>query len=512
MTVELPPGWAAVTLGEVWQEVRDRDNPESLGDAPYLGLEHVESQSSALSGHGNASEMKSTLARFRSGDVLYGRLRPYLNKVARPAFAGGASTEFLVFREAPALANPFLAHILRSSEVVAHAHANSSGVNLPRVSAEKLGSFRLGLPPRAEQSRIVAKIEALFSELDAGLEALESAQKMLERYRASVLKAAVEGRLTKRCRSANPPEETGEELLQRILVERRKRWAAEQLAKYETKGRKPPKHWEDRYEEPDGPDIAELPELPPGWCWATLPQLGELGRGKSKYRPRGDPSLYGGKYPFLQTAEVRAANGWIREFEKTYNEKGLAQSRLWPKGTLCITIAANIAETGILSFPACFPDSVVGFVSPGDPTLTRFIEFFIRNVQTRLERYAPATAQKNINLTTLSRLAIPVPPDRERAEIVDRVDGLLLEADLVESTANRSMAKGSALRSQILRRAFVGRLVPQDPDDEPASVLLERIRAGRNGKGTRCARTEATSNTTSQAWNSDAQRKPADRK
>ena len=132
----------------------------------------------------------------------------------------------------------------------------------------------LPLPNSSEQRRIVAKLDELFSELDAGVAALERAQAKLKRYRASVLKAAVEGRLTEEWRRKNPPDETGAELLQRILVERRQLWEQEQLAKFKAKGQRPPKNWQQKYKEPAGDKcISELPELPEGWCWATVDQI-----------------------------------------------------------------------------------------------------------------------------------------------------------------------------------------------------------------------------------------------
>jgi len=114
-------------------------------------------------------------------------------------------------------------------------------------------------------------------------------------------------------------------------------------------------------------------DLPSGWIWGKLSDLGELARGKSKHRPRNDKKLFGGKYPFIQTGEVRAANRIIKKYEQTYSEFGLEQSKLWQKGTLCITIAANIAETAFLGFDACFPDSIVGF-SASKAVLPEYIE------------------------------------------------------------------------------------------------------------------------------------------
>jgi type I restriction enzyme S subunit len=157
-----------------------------------------------------------------------------------------------------------------------------------------------------------------------------------------------------------------------------------------------------------------------------LDSLGALDRGVSKHRPRNDPSLLGGDYPLIQTGDVANCDGYVRTYISTYSEKGLKQSKLWPAGTLCITIAANIAKTGILLFPACFPDSVVGFSAADRPTV-EYVRFWLSFLQQTLEANAPASAQKNINLAILRELQIPVPP-RDRIErfaaAVDKVEAI----------------------------------------------------------------------------------------
>ena len=161
----------------------------------------------------------------------------------------------------------------------------------------------------------------------------------------------------------------------------------------------------------------KLPEL-------TLPELGEFGRGVSKHRPRNAPELLGGRYPLIQTGEVANAELYINEYTNTYSELGYKQSKMWKAGTLCITIAANIAKTGILSFDACFPDSVVGFLA-NEKTNNIFIHFWFSFFQEILEAQAPASAQKNINLRILRELKVIVPPielQNEFAEFVKLTD------------------------------------------------------------------------------------------
>lgn len=161
-----------------------------------------------------------------------------------------------------------------------------------------------------------------------------------------------------------------------------------------------------------------------GWREVTLSQLGEVNRGRSRHRPRYAEHLYGGLYPFIQTGDVKASGGRISEFSQTYNEAGLSQSRLWPAGTMCITIAANIAETGILDFPACFPDSVVGFIADPEKADVRFVEYVFRTLREGLQHEASGSVQDNINLETLSRLKFSVPALTEQQAIAEVLGAL----------------------------------------------------------------------------------------
>jgi len=150
----------------------------------------------------------------------------------------------------------------------------------------------------------------------------------------------------------------------------------------------------------------------------------DFGRGKSKHRPRNDAKLYGGKYPFIQTGDVRNATHLINTYSQTYNEVGLAQSKLWPKGTLCITIAANIAETGILDFDSCFPDSVIGVVVDPDVISIKFLEYLLQSFKTILQAKGKGSAQDNINLGTFENQLFPFPSLKEQKQIVSTLDSL----------------------------------------------------------------------------------------
>jgi type I restriction enzyme S subunit len=177
---------------------------------------------------------------------------------------------------------------------------SDSGLNLTHG---RFLPLQVPVAPLNEQERIVAKIEELFSDLDAGVAALERAKANLKRYRAAVLKAAVEGKLTQKWRAENPPKEPASKLLARILKERRKKWEQEQLAAYKAKGKQPPKNWRDKYKEPAGPG-ANLPALPEGWCWACLSQLlaEPLRNGHSAKRSKDGTGV--------RTPYAHGNNGW----------------------------------------------------------------------------------------------------------------------------------------------------------------------------------------------------------
>ena len=285
-----------------------------------------------------------------------------------------------------------------------------------RYWIQQYSKIKVKIPSIPEQERIVAKIEELFSELDNNIETLKNTKKQLGVYRQAVLKSAFEGAFTH--------HEVSELDLD---------WASEE----ETK---------------------DLPTIPKEWKYVALSKLGDLGRGKSKHRPRNDPKLFeGGKYPFLQTSEVKTAKRYITEYSKQYGEFGLQQSKLWPKGTLCITIAANIAETAFLGIDACFPDSVVGF-TPYEHILPEYIKHFIESQKLKLWAFAPATAQKNINLDTLENLIIPYCDVNEQKAVIAEIESRITICDNIEKTVDIALKQAEAMRQSILKKAFEGNL------------------------------------------------------
>jgi|GEM_PF-139549 len=433
-------------------------------------------------------EKASQLDRYKvkHGDVLFSRSA----SVGRAGFvtselAGSVINYHLMrLRLSGSIIDPrMFIYFVRGSQVVRdYLREVNHGATRDGINTTGLLGMPVAIPPANEQQRICDKIDEFLSDLDAGVAALKRVQANLKRYRASVLKAAVEGKLTEAWRAENNPQETGQQLLDRILQERRLQWETDQLAAYEANGKQPPKDWQAKYKEPDLTDELGLPGLPGSWCWTSLDAVGILDRGRSRHRPRNAKHLYGGPYPFVQTGDIRKANTFLHEHSQTYSDAGLEQSRMWPEGTLCITIAANIAETAILGFDGCFPDSVVGMLPASKDTSIRYVEFYIRTLQERLEKLAPATAQKNLNLETLRQVPICVPPIGEQRAIVESVDEFLSMADAADEAVRRGLLRAGRLRQSILKSAFEGKLVAQDPADEPASELLARIKAEQQPK------------------------------
>ncbi len=458
----LPTSWVSCTLADIGRVVSggtpSTKVPEYWGDEiPWISPSDLTGYKAKFIARGAKSLSKLGLENcsaklMPAGSVHFSSRAPigYV-VISSESLCTNQGFKSLVLGEG--VFNEYVYFYLKSIKALANSLA--TGTTFKELSGSAFAKLPFPLPPLAEQKRIVAKIEELFSELEAGEESLRAARRQLGVYRQSLLKQAFEGKLTEKWRAENSSEAVAPNV---------------------------PAITSDK-------ELGALDSLPTGWVWTHLSNLGELGRGKSKHRPRNDAKLFGGPYPFIQTGEVKAASKTVTTYTETYSEFGLAQSKLWPKGTLCITIAANIAETAFLGFDACFPDSVVGFVPNQEVANAEFVELFIRSVRSRIEKYAPATAQKNINLTTLESLVVPLCSLPEQQEIVRLLDEQFEAIERNEREIDAALKRSEALRQAILKKAFTGQLVPQDPADEPASTLLARIRtehetsASSSGRG-----------------------------
>lgn len=371
------------------------------------------------------------------GDVLIARMPDPLGRVCiTPAMKQRCITvvDVAIVRPGQSSVNPnWLMHFLNAPPIRQEIELQSSGTTRRRITRGKLAQMKLPIPPLNEQKRIADKLDALLARVDACRQRLDRIPAILKRFRQAVLAAATSGKLTEKWQNTNS---------------HRVKWES-----------------------------------------VKFTDVGELSRGKSKHRPRNDSRLYGGPYPFIQTGDIAQSGGRITTHSQTYSELGLAQSKLWPSGTVCITIAANIADTAILTYPACFPDSIVGFISNSEKCLPEFIKWSIDVMSEQIESFAPATAQKNINLAILNDLEFPCPSIDEQREIVRRVEALFAYADRLEARYTAARAQVERLTPVLLAKAFRGELVPQDPNDEPASVLLERIRLTRAENAAKSQRT-----------------------
>ena len=233
----------------------------------------------------------------------------------------------------------------------------------------------------------------------------------------------------------------------------------------------------------------EIPfDIPENWCWCRLSDIGEINRGRSQHRPRNDISLYeNGTIPFIQTGDVAKANGIILEPKIFYNEKGLSQSKLWKKGTICLTIAANIGDVAVLNFDACFPDSVVGFNGYEKVSDNKYVMYTLMWYKDLLDKLSHSTAQKNINLEILSKIAFPLPPLAEQKRIVAAIEKFmpLIEEYGKKETQLKAINEkiGTLTKKAILQEAVQGKLVPQIAAEGNARDLLEEIRKEKLSHG-----------------------------
>ena len=415
---KVPGNWCWVRLGLLLQSSKEKTENFSDANLKYVGLEHIQKDSGIIA-YDSAGGIKSLKNVFHSQQILYGKLRPYLNKHDIATFDGVCSTDILVFNIASVTIPKFVNFFLDQDTFIEYAVSNSKGINLPRISESIVLNAKCPLPPFSEQQRIVDRIESLFAKLD---EAKQKAQDALDRFetrKAAILHKAFTGELTAQ-------------------------WRKEHGVGMES------------------------------WERLKLGEIGTLERGRSQHRPRNDPRLLGGPYPFIQTGDVASANVYITEHHQTLSKFGMEQSRMFSSGTLCITIAANIGDVAILSYDCCFPDSVVGFI-PNSRSISKFVYYMMSVLQKELEDNAPATAQKNINLKTLNAVEINIPPVIEQTEIVRLLDDLLAKEQQAKEATEGVLEQIDLIKKAILARAFRGELGTNDPSEESAVELLKKV-------------------------------------
>lgn len=409
-----------VTLADVTSPRKEKGIPSASPDFPFIGLENIEAHTMRLLGTVPASTMRSNANRFYAGDVLYGRLRPYLNKVFVPGFDGYCSAEFIVFPKSVEINSKFLQYRLNAKDFLSFATHLNTG-DRPRVDFSQISAFSILLPTPSEQHRIVAKIEELFSELDKGVEALKTAQQQLKVYRQAVLDSAV----------------TGNDL--RSLEE-------------------------------------AVLSLDQGWSPRCDNQSSDNHR----------------KWAVIKTTAVQARTFLEAENKRLPEELQPRIQHELEKGDLLITRAGPRVRAGVCCLvkhvrPRLLNcDKVYRIRVDSEIALPEYIEALLNSptYSKKIDRMKTGINDSGVNLTQkgLLKTEIPLPPIEQQRRTVQEIESRLSVADKIEESISQSLKQAEALRQSILKKAFSGKLVPQDPNDEPAEKLLARIRAEKGAQ------------------------------
>lgn len=481
---ELPAGWALATLAQLGQWTSggtpSKKRPDyHNGHIPWVLTGDLDDGAvkDVPNGITDAGLKNSSAKIFPPGTLLmamYGATIGKLGVLQREAATNQACAALLP-SEANNQALPYVYFYLLSKREQ-FKKAGKGGAQ-PNISQGVIKDTAIPVAPLPEQQRIVEKIETLFAELDKGEEALREVQKLLARYRQSVLKAAVTGTLTADWRAANgPPGETGQDLLNRILETRRTTW----------QGR-------GKYKEPVEPETDGLPELPEGWVWASVDQLssskpnalciGPFGSNLrvEDYRDEGVPLI------FVRHIRANDFTGQEPKFVSPEKAHELSSHRAFPGDLLVTKMGDPPGDVAIYPYDA--PTAIITadcirFALSEDGLSKSFIIRAIQSrlVQAQIGKISKGVAQQKVTLANFKKVAIPLPPSGEQNEIAELAD---VEMDRIERAgemASVELRRGAALRQSILKDAFSGKLVPQDPSDETAEKLLDRIRAARAEK------------------------------
>lgn len=482
----IPPGWRLMSVGHL-----AANEPGALTDGPFgsnLKTEHYTESGPRVVrlqniGGGQfvdeyahiSNEHFARLSKHsvKGGDVLVAMLGERLPRAClAPDSLGPAivKADCARLRVNESVASPrFVMHLLNSPTAHKAAADLVHGVGRPRLGLGILRSLELPVADRHEQDLIVAAIESHFSRLDAATATLERVQRNLERYRASVLKAAVEGRLVPTEAELAKKEDRSYEpaavLLKRILAERRRRWEEAELAKLKAKGKAPTDdRWKAKYEEPVAPDADGLPELPEGWCWASVALLGEAVTGSTP--PTDNPAFYSGPdgLPFFKPTDLDAGYHLVVA-RQHLSESGSGRARVLPEGSVLVTcIGATIGKTGLARVACCTNQQINALVAAEALRSTRFLYWFFVSPlgQAAIKGSSSATTLPILNKGKFERVCIPLPPLAEQHRIVSSIDRQVSIAEEAERQVAISVGRIRRLRQSILKWAFEGRLVAQN--------------------------------------------------
>ncbi|MEO7200209.1 MAG: restriction endonuclease subunit S [Dokdonella sp.] len=507
MSRDLPSGWVYAQIPDLigargvfndgdWVESKDQD-PDGdvrLIQLADIGDGHYVNKSNRFLTKSKAEDLKCTF--LSKGDVLLARMPDPLGRAC--LFPGDPKrsvtvVDVCVIRGEPThIDHAWLMHFINSPALRMKINALQSGSTRKRISRGNLSTIPLPVPPRAEQTRIVEKLEELLPDLDAGVAELKAAQRKLAQYRQSLLKAAVEGALTVDWRdtraNTTTPQETGAGLLQRILTERRARWEAKQLAKFTEQGKTPPKGWRSKYEEPVEPETINLPALPDKWVWASLGQLTEsLSSGSRDWAPYYDR----GTCTFVMAQNVRP---WRPHFsfrqpvDPPEGDRDRARSLIEMDDLLLTIVGANTGQACRVAekIEDHFVCQSVALIRLTDSSLSEFVNAVLNSPEHGQKQFREmnyGAGRPHLSFEQVESVLVPLPPLAEQQEILRQFDLALAATEDATAQLRNAGRYAAAQRKNILKTAFAGQLVPQDPNDEPASVLLERIRAERAAHG-----------------------------
>lgn len=411
----LPQGWVECELGDITFPRRERINPSNDNkEMPFIGMDCINSNCLDIHKQYKMRDTKSTAFLFYQGDVLYGRMRSYLNKVFKASFNGAASAEFIVFPKSNYIEPNYLKYLLHQQDFVRFASRNASG-DRPRVGFEAdLQQYTLKLPPLTEQERIVEKIEELFSDIDDGIKTLEKTKLQIKQYRQSVLKSAFKGALT-------------------------------------------------------NTEMADT----------KVSNLGTVVTGSTP--SKSDNSYYGDEIPFFKPTDLNAS--FYVEFARdNLSQKGFEASRkLPPKSILVTCIGATIGKTGLIRVAGTCNQQINAII-PSEMFVSEYIYFYCisEEFQRIIRHNASATTLPILNKSNFEKLEFKICSNNEQQKIVEEIEKRFEVADVLEQAVDGGLEKAKQLKQSILKKAFEGKLVPQDTSNEPANILLKKIKAEKS--------------------------------